>query len=167
MAAAAVEAQRAAEPAVDSYPNHVEVAIAHIIKDVGTAFYIIKIGTPDGREWCDLRATFPHFVLSFLSVSHLCSRLSRLSRFFLTLWSGYDFKGPFLPLTVSSLSSPLFSFPLIFYSLCLTTFSLVVVDLISMFSFWLIFAHFFSLLSLSLGRAVGRRFSQVNGAKRL
>lgn len=34
---------------LDSHPDRAEVAIAHI--DKATAFYIVKTGTPDGREW--------------------------------------------------------------------------------------------------------------------
>ena len=36
---------------LDSHPDHAEVAIAHIVKESATAFYIVKTGTPDGREW--------------------------------------------------------------------------------------------------------------------
>lgn len=36
---------------LDSHPDRAEVAIAHIVKDKSTAFYIVKTGTPDGREW--------------------------------------------------------------------------------------------------------------------
>ena len=36
---------------LDSHPDRAEVAIAHIVKQSATAFYIVKTGTPDGREW--------------------------------------------------------------------------------------------------------------------
>jgi hypothetical protein len=36
---------------LDSHPDRAEVAIAHIVKQTATAFYIVKTGTPDGREW--------------------------------------------------------------------------------------------------------------------
>lgn len=34
-----------------SLPDRAEVAIAHIVKQAGTAFYVLKIGTSDGKEW--------------------------------------------------------------------------------------------------------------------
>lgn len=36
---------------LDSHPDRAEVAIAHINKKSATAFYIVKTGTPDGRQW--------------------------------------------------------------------------------------------------------------------
>eukprot|EP01043_Picozoa_sp_COSAG02_P040966 COSAG02_NODE_3356_length_6878_cov_14.421596_7_plen_89_part_00 len=36
---------------LESHPDHAEIPFAHIDKKSATAFYIVKTGTPDGRQW--------------------------------------------------------------------------------------------------------------------